>query len=66
MKKCTDKDILRKSAKLRENQKVGAFTNFCKQFSEYRRAKGGQRVYPGSACQPYVETFRQPEKTEGT
>jgi hypothetical protein len=65
MKKCTDKDILNKSAnlQLQEDQNLGAFTKFCKKFSEYRRSKRANQVYPGSACHPYFEMFNQPEKT---
>jgi len=63
MEKCTDEDVLRKSAELegKQSRKVVTFTEFRRQFNDYQRVKRGRQVHPKSACRPYVEVFRQPQ-----
>jgi hypothetical protein len=61
VKKCTDKDLLKKSSKIvgKKGQKVEAYGDFRRQFDKYRRAKGSGEVAGRSVCRPYVEIFQK-------
>jgi hypothetical protein len=64
MKRCTDDDVLKKHAELRQrqNHRPGAFTEFRRQFDQYQRAKRGGKAVPKRVSRPYMEVFRQPRR----
>ena len=66
MKKCTDKDVLKKSADIRgkEGKKEGGYADFRRQFDKYKRAKGSEEAGGRSVCRPYVEVFQKVDSGE--
>ncbi len=68
MRKCSDQDVLLKSAEAeeRQKQKLTSLKDFRKRFNEYQRAKRGEDIRPNSVSRPYVEVFRQPKRKRRT
>ena len=64
MEKCMDADVLKKHVEIgqRQGSRLGAFSDFRRQFAEYQRAKKGRKAGPRSLCRPHVEAFRQPHR----